>query len=155
MRVPGTVEGLWIKRVRRGPMDETARMRLEAGKGITGNADRGGARQVTIIEREQWDRMMEEVATPVPPSVRRANVMVSGCSLEESRGRTLAIGDCRIEIRGETRPCRLMEESCAGLQEAMRTAWRGGAYGVVTEGGDIALGDTVQWVDETGGHPSS
>jgi MOSC domain-containing protein YiiM len=72
-----------------------------AGWGISGNADLRGRRQVTIIEREMWDELMRETGGAVDPSARRANLMVSGVSLVESRGRVFRIGRCRIRIAGE------------------------------------------------------
>ncbi len=57
----------------------------------------------------------------------------------------LRIGACRILVRGETRPCRRMEEACAGLQAALETEWRAGVYGEVLSGGEIAAGDPVAW----------
>jgi MOSC domain-containing protein YiiM len=41
--------------------------------------------------------------------------------------------------------CEQMEEACAGLQSAMRPRWGGGAYAQVIEGGEIAVGDSVDW----------
>ena len=45
------LEAIWIKRVRRGKMDPVLTAELIAGKGIVGNANQGGRRQVTIIEK--------------------------------------------------------------------------------------------------------
>lgn len=143
----GRLEAIWIKRVRRGPMDPVADAILVAGRGIADNADQGGKRQVTIIEREVWEQMMSEVATPVQPSTRRANLMVSDIRLADSRGQVLQIGGCRIRIHGETKPCRLMEESCPGLREVMFPDWRGGAYGEVLDDGPISVGDPVTWAE--------
>jgi len=120
---------------------------LEANSGIAGNADRGGRRQITLLAAERWDALMKQVGAALEPGLRRANIILSGIDLENSRGRTLLIGACRLRIGGETRPCERMEETASGLQEAMRDHWGGGAYAEVLEGGVIAVGDEVAWGD--------
>ena len=90
---------------------------------------------------------MEELGGNLDPSRRRANLMVAGHSLKDSRGKTLQVGDCRILIKGETRPCNLMEETLLGLRVAMFPDWQGGAFGEVLDDGVIRVGDAVSWVD--------
>ncbi len=141
----GRLEAIWIKRARLGPMDPVERATLVAERGLVGNANQGGRRQVTIIARETWERLMDELGASVDPSARRANLMVSGLDLEESRERVLRIGGCRIRIRGETRPCERMDEALAGLRDAMRPRWGGGAFGVVLDDGQIRVGDEATW----------
>lgn len=140
----GTLEAIWIKRFRRGPMDAVAEATLVADRGIVGNANQGGSRQVTVIEREAWERMMDELGAAADPSARRANLMVAGLSLRECRGRLLRIGAVKIWLVGETRPCERMDEALPGLRRAMAHPWRGGAYGTVVEGGVIRVGDIAR-----------
>lgn len=125
-------------------MDPHAEATLDA-MGLVGNAHRGGSRQVTLLARERWDALMNELGVSLDPAARRANLVLTGIDLENSRGRTLRIGPCRIRINGETRPCEQMEDAAPGLQQAMASRWGGGAYGEVIEGGRIAVDDEVEW----------
>jgi MOSC domain-containing protein YiiM len=128
-------------------MDPVESAILVAGKGIVGNANQGGRRQVTIIEQEAWDDVMRELRAALPPSARRANLMLRGVRLQDSRGRTLRVGGCRIRIFGETKPCAQMDGALPGLREAMYADWRGGAFGEVLDDGRIAVGDIAAWVE--------
>jgi MOSC domain-containing protein YiiM len=140
----GHIERIWIKRMKAGPMDPAEAATLSADRGIVGNADQGGRRQVTIIEREAWDEMMADLGGPtIDPSARRANILVRGVSLRDSRGKVIRVGGCRIRIEGETRPCEQMDAAYQGLRRAMASPWRGGAYGVVLDDGEIRVGDPV------------
>jgi MOSC domain-containing protein YiiM len=141
----GRLDGIWVKRAHRGPMDARESGVLIAGKGLEGNVDRSSRRQVTIIEREVWEALMRETGAAAPPSTRRANLMISGISLADTRKRVLRIGAARLEIAGETKPCERMEEALPGLRAAMYANWRGGAFAMVVVGGPIRIGDTVGW----------
>jgi len=139
-----SLERIWIKRARMGPMDPADTATLIEGKGILGNANFETRRQVTIIAAERWAEAEAELGAPLDPCLRRANLLVSGVDLVGSRDRVLRIGDCRILIFGETRPCDLMDKMHAGLQEALKARWGGGAWGQVEQGGEIRVGDEVE-----------
>ncbi len=124
------------------PVDEAAAVE---GRGLEGGADFGRDRQVTVIEREVFDRLKGELDDSVDPVMRRANLLVSGIRLEGTRGRTLSVGDLRIHIQGETRPCGRMDEACEGLMDALDPHWGGGAHGSVVNDANIAVGDEVRW----------
>lgn len=131
-------------------MQSLEEARLVEGEGLEGNAPTGGRRQVTVIERAAWERAEEDLGRSVDPAARRANLMVRGVELAETVGRVLAVGDCRILVRGETKPCDRMDEQADGLQEVLRPEWRGGVYGEVLEGGWVEVGDPVGWEEEGG-----
>jgi MOSC domain-containing protein YiiM len=141
----GKVERIWTKRAHRGPMDPVERATLEAGRGLVGSANYGGRRHVTIISSERWAELMAVLDANIDPSARRANLLVSGIDLVDSRDRTLLVGPCRLRIGGETRPCERMEQAHAGLQEVMRARWGGGAWATIEAGGEIRNGDAVSW----------
>jgi MOSC domain-containing protein YiiM len=134
-------------------MDAVGAATLVAGQGLAGNADQGRRRQVTVIEREVWERLMRQLHGGVSPSARRANLMISGLSLAGQRNRVLRIGACRVRILGETRPCERMDEALPGLREAMKVDWGGGSFGEVLDDGRIAVGAEVAWDENDNGRP--
>jgi len=126
-------------------MDSVRQATLVPGLGIEGNANQGGRRQVTIITRERWEELMRDLGADVPPSARRANLLIAGLDLQDSRDRILRVGSVRLKINGETRPCERMEEAHPGLQALMRDRWGGGAFAEVLDGGEILVGHAVAW----------
>lgn len=120
---------------------------LVAGRGLAGNANQGGRRQVILLEETAWKDAMADLGADLDPATRRANLLISGLSLEGSRGRVLRIGDCRLRIWSECTPCYQMDQAHPGLKTALRPHWRGGACAEVLEGGAVRIGDNVAWED--------
>jgi MOSC domain-containing protein YiiM len=141
------LEQIWIKRMHRGPMDPAERARVVAGKGIFGNANQGGKRQVTIVSSKHWSDVTAPLGDTPDPRLRRANLLVSDIDFQDAHGRILKIGGVRIRIYGETRPCEQMEAAVPGLKSAMSVPWGGGAFGEVLDDGEIAVGDGVELTD--------
>jgi MOSC domain-containing protein YiiM len=138
---------IWIKRMHRGPMDPAPTVKVLAGKGIVGNANQGGKRQVTIVSSRKWEDVTAPLGETPDPRLRRANLLVSDIDLTGSIGKVLRVGPVRIHIWGETRPCEQMEAAVPGLQSAMSVPWGGGAFGEVLDDGEIAIGDAVTLSD--------
>ncbi len=141
----GVVERIWLKRAKRGPMDARQTVGARKNRGLVGNANQGGRRQVTILDADRWAAHMHTLGASLDPATRRANVLVRGVDLANSRGRVIRIGNVRVQIAGETKPCHQMDEALAGLQAVMRPHWGGGAFGILLDDGDITVGDAVTW----------
>ena len=126
-------------------MDSVEEATFVAGIGVAGSIDRSRRRQVTLLESEAWAACMSELGVQKDPALRRANILLGGVRLVNTRGRVLVIGDTRLAIGGELTPCERMEQVTPGLQAALRPDWRGGVFAEVIAGGVIRVGDSVEW----------
>ena len=102
---------------------------------------------ILLTSMAEANAALDEAGARADPSRRRANILVSGLRLENTRGRVLEIGETRVRVGGELTPCERMEEIAAGLQAAMRSQWRGGVFGQVSTPGVVRVGDVVRWTD--------
>lgn len=146
----GRLAGIARHAVPKGPMEviDTAIVTLEGG--VEGDA-RGrlkhggrGKRQVTLIERADWDAALAEIDCDIPWQERRANLLVEDFDLPQIPGTRLRIGPVLLEITIECDPCHRMDAIADGLQAALKPDWRGGACSRVIEGGTIRIGDTIR-----------
>ena len=102
-------------------------------------------RQVTLIERGDWEAATAEVGHALPWQERRANLLVDGVDLPQVRGARVFIGaEVVLEITREADPCERMEALAPGLKAALLPDWRGGACAMVIAGGRIAAGDEIR-----------
>jgi MOSC domain-containing protein YiiM len=146
----GTLAGIARHARPRGPMEVIDHVGVTVDGGLDGDF-RGavkpggrGRRQVSLIERRDWDVAMAELGTDHHWSARRANLLVDGIDLPQVGGTRLRIGAVVIEITQECDPCSRMEEIEPGLKAALTPDWRGGALARVIEGGEITVGDTIR-----------
>jgi MOSC domain-containing protein YiiM len=145
----GHVANIYLRPSSRTPTRDVAAAEARAGNGLVGDHARGGNRQVTLMEREAWQAAISDAGREnLPPSGRRANVVVEGFSLAEAIGRRIRVGECVIDVVAELRPCKLMEDVTPGLMKALDPACRGGVYGRVVQSGRIEAGATVELLPE-------
>jgi MOSC domain-containing protein YiiM len=134
----------------KAPMELLDRVEVSLAGGVHGDfrgAMRGKPykRQVTLIERGDWEAAQAEVGHTLGWEQRRSNLLVDGFDLPQTRGIVLRIGaDVLLEITRETDPCERMEALAEGLKAALLPDWRGGACAMVRQGGWIAIGDEVR-----------
>jgi MOSC domain-containing protein YiiM len=104
-----------------------------------------GRRQITLMERRDWDIAMAELDRDIPWQERRVNLLIDSLDLPQSPGAHLRIGpDVLIRVTGECDPCSRMETIAVGLEAALTPDWRGGVTAKVISGGEIATGDEIR-----------
>ncbi|HET9511372.1 MAG TPA: MOSC domain-containing protein [Sphingomonas sp.] len=153
----GTLIGIARHARPKAPMEVIEHARVTPETGIAGDfrgAMKGKPykRQVTLIERGDWDAAMAEVGHSIGWQERRANLLIDGIDLPQTKGVRLRIGaEVILEITRETDPCERMEALAGGLRAALTPDWRGGACAMVITGGDIAIGDRIEIISQTVG----
>ncbi len=135
---------IYLRPSSRTPVRTVNAVTAVAGKGLEGDHAGSGNRQVTLIEKEAWQAACGELGKNLDAGARRANVVVEGISLAAAIGRRIQAGHCVIQVIGETRPCKLMEDAAPGLRQALSPDCRGGVYGRIAQGGVIQVGDEVK-----------
>ena len=143
----GELLEIWLKENHGQPMVPLTEAEVRAGEGIKDSAKEPHAdRQVTVLSKESWEAAISSIGESVDPKERRANFIVSGVTLEETVGKILQIGELKIEVTGETVPCKLMNEVSEGLRDALKPSWRGGITGSVINDCLVKKGDPVSWL---------
>lgn len=145
----GVIAGLARHAAPRAAMEVIDRATITPERGVEGDCKGrfkpGGRnrRQVTLIERRDWETATAALGVDLPWSDRRANILVDGIDLPQLPGTVLRIGDVRLVVMVECDPCHRMDALAPGLQQALRDDWRGGVCTRVLTGGEIAVGDAI------------
>ncbi len=130
------------------PMNLFDFAQVSLSSGVNGDfRGKPGKRQVTVVSRESWDHAIAELGKEVDWTARRANLLVEGIDLQNSKGHQLRIGSVLLEISGETEPCENMDAQCQGLRSVLQPEWRGGVLCSVLEEGHVAIGDPVSLIE--------
>ena len=138
----GKLLGISVRPTEGAPVKEIGESAIHVKGGLEEDYRRGaGARAVTVLAREDWEAACNEAGAALPWTTRRANLLIEGVPLRESKGRRLRIGQVLLEITGETQPCSIMEAAHPGLRAALEPAWRGGVTCRVLEPGHVRPGD--------------
>lgn len=114
-----------------------------AKRGIDTENRPHGKREVTLLSAEAWAAVCRELGADLPWHMRRANFLVEGIDLAGMIGNTISLGEVRIHVHGETKPCGIMDEQHKGLCQALVPDGRGGVFGQVTTEGTVRVGDRV------------
>lgn len=155
-----------LDRRHRFSKETVERIRLIAGEGVEGDAHRGvtvkhrsrarfnptlpNLRQVHLIHAELFDELAGKGFT-VKPGELGENVTTRDIDLLGlPTGARLAIGGALIALTGLRNPCIQMDRFQDGLMQATldrdaegNLIRKAGVMGIVLEGGDIAIGDSI------------
>ena len=137
----GILTAMAVKAAPRAPMELRQSVRISVESGLEGDWRGRSRRQVTLVNLEDWLEAAAETGHPdLPWTHRRANLLISGLPFPRRAGWRISLGAVRLEVLGETDPCRRMDEQQPGLKSALKPNWRGGVFCRILQGGDLALG---------------
>lgn len=144
----GTVDFISYRTAKRGEIIKVSEIEAIEGKGLAGDHYKGnsGKRQVTLIQAEHLQAVASILGKDsIDPTLTRRNIVVSGINLHALKGTHFQIGEAVLEGTGDCHPCSRMEENFGtGGYNAMRG--HGGLTARIIKGGQIKLGDKVQFV---------
>jgi len=132
----------------KAPMELCTTANISFEKGV-GDDSRGlikGNRQVTVMAIEAWEIACVTLDCKLDWTTRRANILIEGIDLENTKGSLLKIGNFTLEITGELMPCERMDEQKHGLTKALTPNWRGGATCKIISEGIVNVNDEVTLV---------
>ena len=144
----GCVQALCLRPARKTAAQTPNEVWAVAEQGLRGDryANRGGNRQVTLIQAEHVQAVASFLGrASIDFALTRRNILVSGLNLLALKGSYFEVGEALLQYTGECHPCSRMEEVLgAGGYNAMRG--HGGITAKVIRGSKICQGDSVRAV---------
>jgi MOSC domain-containing protein YiiM len=142
---PGKIVFICIRRKRLEPVTSLTTVNALAERGLEGDRynNKGGSRQVTLIQAEHLDSIGSFLGKEISPELVRRNIVVSGINLLALKGKKFQVGTAIMEYSGECHPCSRMETNLGeGGYNAMRG--HGGITAKVINGGKISVADELK-----------
>ncbi|MFC5973130.1 MOSC domain-containing protein [Halomarina salina] len=147
------VERLWTAPEDSAPMESHQSIRCLAGCGIEGDRYCLGTGyyspydvcQITFVESEALDHILEEYDIDLTDGRHRRNVVVRDVDVHDLLGQRFRVGDATFEGTRPRPPCAHVEAVAdeEGVTRAL-TEGRGGICADVVEDGSVAVGDEVE-----------
>lgn len=139
------IAGIALRRQSKGPMLTVTSCAVSAEHGVARDTrGKPGKRQLTLLSLEAWEEACRSLDIDLAWTARRANILVRGKMFSAADvGKTVSIGDLKLEITRETDPCIRMDAAHPGLQAALASDWYGGVCCRVLVAGHIAVGDRI------------
>lgn len=146
----GKVQWIGLRPKRDVPMQEVDEAHAIADKGLQGDryASGSGKRGITLIQAEHLPVIAALSGhEKISPATLRRNIVVSGIPLVALIGKKFRLGDVILQGTDACDPCERMEAALGpGAYNAM--VGHGGLCARILQGGRIAIGDTLEAIDE-------
>ncbi len=150
----GTVENIYLTKLRREQPQEVAPVKLEAGKGIVGDryharslallaaGDAVQANHISLISREELDAFLERNNADIDYSSFRRNVLTSGIDLYALIGKKFRLGSALCQGVEDCEPCAFLAATVhrSVLPDLEKKA---GLRAIILEDGDLNIGDAI------------
>jgi MOSC domain-containing protein YiiM len=157
--MPGRVNGIYTTPDVGQPMIAHERIEAIPGQGLAGDRYAlgkgfysarplpGGARELTLIEREALDEIAAEAGVRLDAIESRRNLVIEGVTLHNLIGKRFRIGAITCDGVRDCPPCEHLEE-LTGKTVMKAMARRGGLRANIVTGGEIAVGDPIEEIGE-------
>jgi MOSC domain-containing protein YiiM len=138
-----TLASIHVAKATRLPMRAVERATVETGRGIVGDRYHGTRhRHVTVQSASALHAATQAFGADVPAELTRRNLTIDEGDVPTAPGSLIRVGDVLLEVVRVAAPCKLLDDTIGrGAQEALRR--RGGSVCRVLEGGEVAVGDSV------------
>lgn len=145
----GCVEWIGVRPGRRAALVSVGQACAPQGGVLEGDHARAGRRAITLIQHEHLPAIAALAGrAAVDPALLRRNVCVSGINLLALRDARFRLGGLLLEGTGPCAPCsRMDEEGVLGRGGFNAMRGHGGITARVLEGGRVAVGDAVTFVE--------
>lgn len=133
-----TVKNLFIKSVKKQPLEARNSLRLRSAYGIEGDMNAHGAspRQILVVRTEDIEPL------DIKAGQLRENIVVEGLSLDQFQpGTCLHIGATKIRLTYQCEPCHTVQHLVDDLKQLDD---KRGILGVIISGGEVKVGDEVK-----------
>lgn len=148
----GVVESIYVTGEGSASMERVDEVRTIEGCGIEGDrycegtgywTNFGDVCEITLISSEDLEHIERELGISVGNGEHRRNIVTSGVSLKDLRGKRFRIGEAVLEYDRPRPPCRHVQDLTEpGMTRALKG--RGGICARVVHAGHIRARDAIE-----------
>ena len=150
----GQLSGIFVAPRKCGDLESVQRVEAVQGRGLTGDRyflhegtyskKDGPDREVTLIEAEAVEAILQENEIAVAPNECRRNLLTRGVPLNHLVGKEFSVGTVKLRGIRLCEPCGHLEKLTArkGIEKAL--LHRGGLRAQILQSGTLNVGDAIR-----------